>query len=322
MIPLLVLLQATLAIGVTGPATSAEYLALRVAESHGYFAEEGVRVSLRTQRAEGPAAEALARGRVDLAATSLDAALRLGHVAGAPPRLVFGLTRSAPVALLVPARPGESVKGLSDLTGRTVGIPAPGTPEHTHLVSVLSRAGVPLHLVSIQSLGEAGLVNAIESGRVAAGMIGEPWASRLIQDGTAVALVDLRDPAAASVALGGPMLHAAVFARADARLGDAELIPLARALLKAMNQLAKASPEDLAARLGTGVAGAQEDWRRRLASANAVAIRDGWVTREMLEASVDLVRRRSPIPTAVKLPRHLESLLLTEPLARALGRQK
>lgn len=322
MIPLLVLLQTTLAIGVAGPATSGEYLALRVAEAQGYFADEGLRVSLRTVRAETGAAEALARGQADLAATSLDAALRLGHVQGAPPRLVFALTRSAPVALLVPTPLADSVRALTDLAGRTVGIPAPGTPEHTHLVWLLARAGVGIHRVSVRSFGEPGLAGAVESGAVAAAMIGEPWATRLIEDRKAVALADLRQPGATATWLGGETVHAAIFARADTRLGTPELLPLARALLRAVDRLAGAPPDELAARLGSPITGSPEDWPARLAGGRAVAIRDGWVTRETLERSLALVRRRSPIPVAVNLPRRLETLLLSEPLAEAIRQRK
>src|SRR5262245_30414155 len=128
----MLLLQTTLTITVAGPLGSPEYLPLRIAEAEGYFADEGLRVSLRTVRAEAGAAEALGRGQSDLAATSLDAALRFGHVQGAPPRLAFGLTRAAPVALLVPAGQKDTIRTVQDLVGKTVGIPAPGTPEHGH----------------------------------------------------------------------------------------------------------------------------------------------------------------------------------------------
>jgi ABC-type nitrate/sulfonate/bicarbonate transport system substrate-binding protein len=84
MIAWLVLLQTTLTIAVSGPATNPEYWPLHLAEAEGYFAQEKLAVSLEANRADAGAAEALGRGRVDLAATSLDAALELGHVGGRP----------------------------------------------------------------------------------------------------------------------------------------------------------------------------------------------------------------------------------------------
>ena len=85
-------LWATITIAVAGPATSTEYLPLHVAQAEGYFAQEKLEVTLSVERTEGEAARALARGRTDMAATSLDAAYREGHVADAPPPLFFGLT--------------------------------------------------------------------------------------------------------------------------------------------------------------------------------------------------------------------------------------
>jgi len=101
MIAGLMLLHATLAISVAGPATSPEYLPLHVASAEGYFAEEKLDVTVDTARAGAAAAQALARGHAALAATSLDTALSLGHVSGMPPRLIFGLTAAPPVVLLV-----------------------------------------------------------------------------------------------------------------------------------------------------------------------------------------------------------------------------
>ncbi|HVQ27268.1 MAG TPA: ABC transporter substrate-binding protein, partial [Planctomycetota bacterium] len=87
-------------LAVSGPPTSPEYLPIRVAEAEGYFAAEGLAVTVRTTRAESGAAEALAQGQADLAATTLEAILRFGLRATAtqPPRLIFGLTAAPQVA--------------------------------------------------------------------------------------------------------------------------------------------------------------------------------------------------------------------------------
>src|SRR2546428_342843 len=100
---LIVLLQALL-LAVSGPPSSPEYLPIRVAEAEGYFSAEGLAVTIRTTRAESGAAEALAQGQADLAATTLEAILRFGLRAATnqAPRLIFGLT-AAPPARRAPA---------------------------------------------------------------------------------------------------------------------------------------------------------------------------------------------------------------------------
>src|SRR5688500_16616124 len=115
---LAILLLQTLTLAISGPATSPEYLALRVAEADGHFAREGLQVVVRTTRAEPGAAEALVQGQADLVATSLDAMLRFGPRAAAQaPRLVFGLSAAPPVALVVPTTQAEIVKSVNDLPG-------------------------------------------------------------------------------------------------------------------------------------------------------------------------------------------------------------
>ena len=195
MIAGLILLQAALSIAVAGPATNPEYLPLHVAAAEGYFSDEQLRVSIETDRAEPVAAQALGRGRVAAAATSLDAALQYGASSrGTPPRVVFGLTIAPPVAVLVPAAQKDTIRALSDLVGKTVGITAPGTPGELALFALLERERIDVHRVTIQSFGERGLAGALESGAIAAAVMPDPWASRLLDEGRAVAMVDLRKP--------------------------------------------------------------------------------------------------------------------------------
>ena len=319
MIPWLVLLQATLTISVAGPATSPEYLPVHLARAQGYFSAEHLDVSLHETRAEPPAAQALGRGQVALAATSLDSALQLGHAAGAPPRLIFGLTAAPPVVLLVPAAQKDAVRTIADLVGKTVGVTAPGTPGALALTSLLDRAGVRIHQVSIKSLGDRGVVGAVESASVAAAVVEDPWATRLLEEGTAVALADLRQRDEAARLLGGPSVYAAVFVRADTALGSAELVPLCRALLRALAAIRDAPVEDVMSGLPPAVVGTPRDFELRLRGAREAFLPDGWVTSDVFSRSVALVGGRSPIPAKVDMPRRLSRLLLLDPLEHALG---
>jgi NitT/TauT family transport system substrate-binding protein len=313
------LLQATVTFGIGGPATSPEYLPVRVAEAAGYFAEENLRVSLQTFRSPAEAAAALAAGKVDLAATSLDAGLRVGHVRGVPPRLIFGLTSVPPVALLVPAARRAEVRDLADLEGKTVGITAPGTPEAEALAALLTQARVRPERVTLASFGERRLAQALGAGEIVAGVIGDPWATRLVRDGLATPVIDLRQPAEAARRLGGETLHAAVFVPGESAMPQASLDALARALLRASRRVRAAPPEALAAGLAASVTGADDDFALRLAGARSVFIPDGVVMPEALEASLELLQDRARLPAAVRLPGRLERLLFLEPLRRAQG---
>jgi len=315
-IPWLVFLQATLTIA-TGPASGPEYWPLWVAQSEGYFTEENLTVNLAPARADTIAADALARHRVDLAATSLDAAITLGHVDGTPPKLVFGLSAIPAAALLVPTSQKETIRALSDLAGKTVGISAPGTPAALALLSLLESGGVALPKVIVKSYGERGLASAIASGELAAAIVEDPAATRLVDEGQAVVLADLRKKDADVKWLGVATVFSAVFAAADTRLGPAQLTPFCRALLRALARLSSATPEELRAALPREARGFPEDFATRLAGARETYLRDGWVSPEVLSASIALVKSRTAIPVKVSIP-GVDRLLFTNPLRAAI----
>lgn len=316
MLGLILLLQA-LTVVVSGPPASPEYLALRVAEADGHFAREKLAVTLRTTRSEVGAAEALAQGQADLAATSLEALLRFGSRPGAPvARLVFGLTAAPPVALLAAAQAGAT-QSVDKLAGLKIGLSAPGAPEHTWLLGILAAGGVGLGQVELVSLGARGLAAALEAGEVHAGLVPEPGASRLLAEGQVTRLADLRSPAGVAAALGGATVNAAVFARRDRRVADATLTAFARALLGAMERMRTAGAAELSRGLPARVAGTPEEFEARLAAAREGQLPGGQVTPEQVRRTIDLVQAHQPLPATLKLPRP-EDMLHLEPLRRAL----
>ena len=311
-------LWAALTIAVAGPATSPEYLPLYVAEAAGYFAQEKLEVTLKVERSEGDAAQALARGRADITATSLDAAYRLGHVAGAPPLLLFGLTAAPPVAVLVSPHHKDTVRSPADLRGQMVGLPGVGTPEQAMLATILARAGVKIHHVPLRTFSNRGLAGAIEQSEVAAGVMADPWVTRLAEERTASILADLRTRSEASRWLGADTVYAAVFVRADGRPGDQELVALCRALLHAVARVAEAPAEALASVLPSSVTGQRDDFALRVAGTRQRYLPGGRVTEDVIKASLAQARERSPLPAVVKLSWwRRPPLLLGGPLQRA-----
>jgi NitT/TauT family transport system substrate-binding protein len=310
MIAWLVLLQASLTIAVAGPATSPEYLPLHVAQAEGLFTARQLTVTLRSTRSDATAAEMLTTGQAQLAATSLDTALRLGGTEGVPPRLVWALTAAPPVALLVAPGRADSIRSVTDLVGQTVAIPAPGSAEDQALGLLLARAGVAMHHLKILSLGERGVVRALEGGEVAAGVLGEPHVSRLVEGGKAAIAVDLRAAKDWAAVLGGPTVGAALFAKAGAEPSAATLQALRAALQAAVARTISAEPAALQASLPSSVIGSPGDFALRLRSARDLFLADGRVTAETLGRSLELIRARSPLPAKVKLPRKAERLLV------------
>jgi ABC-type nitrate/sulfonate/bicarbonate transport system substrate-binding protein len=324
-------LWAAITIAVAGPATSPEYLPLFVAQSEGYFAQEKLEVTLTIERSESDAAQAMARGRADIAATSLDAAYRVGHIKGALPSLLFGLTAAPPVAILVSPSHKETVRSPRDLRGQPVGVPGVGTPEQAMLTTILTREGIKIHHVPLRSFSNRALAGALEQGEVAAAVMADPWVTRLVDEAVRGAaegepraekivsiLVDLRTRSDAARWLGAETVHAALFLRADSAVGEQDLVALAKALLRAVARVSDTPAETLAAGLPASVIGRPGDFALRVAGARQGYLPRGRVTEDMLKASLRQARERAELPAAVKLPWFRWSpLLRTGPLERA-----
>lgn len=317
MLGLIVLLQALL-FAVSGPPTSPEYLPIRVAEAEGYFAAEGLAVTVRTTRAESGAAEALAQGQADLAATTLEAILRFGLRAGANqvPRLVFGLTAAPPVALLVASPHTSAVRSIEDLSALRVGVTTPGAPEHAWFGWLLARAGMSIAQVRVTSLGERGLVSAIDAGDVHVALVPEPTATLLLTQGRAKLLADFRTPRAAATILGSPTVNAAVFARADRRPPDRDLAGVIRALRKAEQRIHSGDARALADRLPTRVVGEFTDFEARLAASRALYLPEPAVSADQVQQTISIIRTHTPLPQSVKIPKPEDMLLHVKPSAR------
>jgi ABC-type nitrate/sulfonate/bicarbonate transport system substrate-binding protein len=313
---LILLLQATLTLVVTGPPGSPEYLPLRVAESEGYFSREGLSVTLVTRDAN-PAAEMLALGQADLVATSLEAMLRFGpRLDYQQPLIVLGLTAAPPVALLVPLGADGTPRSVAALAGKRIGVSAPGVPDYTWLTGLLTRAGLRLTRVDIVSLGSRRLAPALASGMVQAAVVPEPAASQLVHDNTALVLADLRTPDGVRGAMGDLTLNAAVFVRSDRPPHDRLLESFARAVLDAERLLASASAEALAGRLPATLVGNPDEFERRLEASRGVWLPGGLVEPDQVRRTIGLVRDRLPLPPTLALPAPAKMLHM-EPVKRA-----
>jgi ABC-type nitrate/sulfonate/bicarbonate transport system substrate-binding protein len=331
MLGLILLIQA-LTVAVAGPPTSPEYLPIRVADADGDFAREGIRVTLRSTRAESSAAEALAQGQAELAATSLEAVLRFAHRPEVPlPRIVFGLTAAPPVALVVPVSRGSDgrsrgsegrsrgseVRSVRDLAGQKIGLTLPGAPEQTWLETLLARAQLDPTRVDLVALGNRGIVVGVEAIEVQAALVPEPAATKLIDEGRATVLVDLRSPRAAERALGGGTVNAAVFVRGERRPSDRDIAAFLRAVLAAERRIATASSAALAARLPRSVVGVPDEFDRRLETSRSIYLAEGLVSPAAVRLTIDMIRAHLPLAPTLKIRRG-DDLLHLDPLRAAL----
>src|SRR5262249_21780908 len=237
----------------------------------------------------------------------------------APPPHPLGLPGAPPVPILASPKHKHSIHTPVELRGQPVGLPGAGTPEHVMLNAVLIHAGIKIHQVPLRTFSNRTLEGAVGRGEVAAGVMGDPVITRMVEDQTGTILVDLRKRQDAARWLGAETVYSALFVRAAGARDARELTALVRALLRAVNRVTEASPETLMSVLPEPVTGPLADFRARLDGVRQSFIPRGLVTDEVLKASINQSRARAAFPAVVKLPWfRWPSLLLDEPLQRAL----
>ena len=164
-----------------------------VAYEKGYFAEQGLDVTLEQLPGGSDIVLQTATGDLDLGISGTGPAFwnaasqNLGVTVIAP-----GHAEGSPVAtpLMISSRACEdgSITNVADLAGKRVSVNAPGATEFW-LDAALRTAGLSIADVKLQFLSFPDAVVALESGALDAAMIGEPLATRAEQEGIAVRLL-------------------------------------------------------------------------------------------------------------------------------------
>lgn len=188
------------------------YLPLTVAEQLGFFAAEGLEVEVVEPSSLVKAQQMASAGGTDMVCGWIENTLALQAKGQAFQAFVL-LGRAPQVALGVSTKTMPNYATWSDLRGKRVGIPAPGTPNHTIAHTVLARAGLRLSEMSFVSVGTpAGALAALRSGQVDALSYMDPLITQLEQRSELRLLADTRTVRGTLAACGGEMPAACLYA--------------------------------------------------------------------------------------------------------------
>jgi len=161
-----------------GMTTWTGYGLLHLAAEKGFFAKNGVNVTLTTVQDKPSTAAAIATGRLDGWATTVDT-------------FIFYNAKKIGVKQVLPvdfSNGGEGIvaagdiKSVTDLKGRTLGAET-GSSTYFFMLNLLADHGVSIKDVSLQSMraGDAGA--AFSAGRLDAAATWDPWLSKAKERG-------------------------------------------------------------------------------------------------------------------------------------------
>jgi NitT/TauT family transport system substrate-binding protein len=191
------------------------YLPNMLAQRLGYFAQQGLNVTLIDEASGQSAEQELIAGNVDAASGSYNHTQEL-QPKGKLIESVVQLQLAPGEAEMVRANEASTITSAGDLKGKNLGVTELGSGTHTLTMALLGRQGVSpdqAHFIPVGA-GDT-FIAGMQQGKIDAGMTTEPTISRLISTGVGKVLVDLRTPQTTEAALGGDYPFICVFMKND-----------------------------------------------------------------------------------------------------------
>jgi NitT/TauT family transport system substrate-binding protein len=222
------------------------HLPLSIAQQLGFFAAEGLDVTVRDYAGGALALQAVQAGAADVCSGAYEHTLRmqgLGQLYQA-----FVLQGRAPqLALGVSRRALPRYRQWGDLKGRRVGVSAPGSSTHLVASMVLARAGLRDGDVAFVGVGSGeGALAALRSGMVHALCHADPLMTMLEQRSEVQLLSDMRTLKGAQDVFGGPMPAGCLYApQTFLQKHPVQAQALANGIVRALKWLQTAAPGDL-----------------------------------------------------------------------------
>ncbi|MGV1758702.1 ABC transporter substrate-binding protein [Rhizobium sp. P44RR-XXIV] len=222
------------------------YLPAKLAESLGYFKDEGLEVELLNESAGVDAENQLLAGAVQGVVGFYDHCVDL-QAKGKFIKSVVQFSQAPGEVELVSTKHPE-IKSFADMKGKSVGVTGLGSSTNFLTLYMASKAGLsPADVTPVPVGAGQTFIAAMQQDAIQAGMTTEPTISRLLKTGEAKVLVDLRTLKGTEDALGGTYPAASLYM--DAAWVDAhkeEVQKLANAFVKTMRFIHTHSAAEIA----------------------------------------------------------------------------
>ena len=187
-------------------------------------------------------------GSVDLVTGAYEHTIRM-QAKGQDIRAVLELGRFPGIAIGVSKAKAATYKGPADLKGMKIGVTAPGSSTNMMANFVLAQAGLTPQDASFIGIGSAAsALAAIRNGQIDAISHLEPVLSMLEKDGDIKVVIDTRTEEGTRALFGGSNPAAVLYIKKEFIDKNPNTVQAAtNALYKALQWIAKATPEEIAA---------------------------------------------------------------------------
>jgi len=224
------------------------YLPAKLAESLGYFKEEGLKVELQSQPAGVDAENQLIAGAVQGVVGFYDHTIDLQAKGKEIQAIAVFCKVPGEVELVSTKAVAGGFQSMADAKGKTLGVTGLGSSTEFLTRYLVDKQGVASKDYSLLPVGAGNsFIAGMKQDRIQAGMTTEPTVSQMLKTGDAKVLVDMRSEEGTQAALGGLYPAASLYVRNEwAASHKDQAAKLARAFGKTMQYISSHSAEDIA----------------------------------------------------------------------------
>jgi NitT/TauT family transport system substrate-binding protein len=272
------------------------YLPLTIAEQKGYFKAEGLDVEINDFGGGAKALQSLIGGSVDVVTGAYEHTIRM-QAKGQPIQAVIELGRFPGIVLVVKNELKDKVKTAADLKGLKIGVTAPGSSTNFFVNYLMAKAGAnPKDASYIGVGGGAGAVAAMQKGEIDAMSNLDPIISKLEADKSVYVLADSRTEAGSKAIFGGSNPAAVVYLKQDFIDKNPQTVQaLVNAFAKALDFIAKAKPEEIAATVPeTYLLGDKPLYIQALKNSLETYSRTGIIPQDGMNSALDMLKQFDP----------------------------
>ncbi len=277
------------------------HLPWSVALGQKYFEEQGLEPKGYNFDTGGKSIAALIGGSADFAANALEHAIK-AKVQGKDLVYVFSSTRLPGFGLVVASSQRNEIKTVADLKGKPVGVSGIGVASHVLLDYMLKRNGVDPKDVKIIAVGLSTLPPALEGGKIAAGMAGEPFFSRLVAKGTAFSMGNMSTLKETQAILGGEYAFSGAITRPDVIQKRPQVVQkVVTALVKASYFIQTKTPEEIVAAIPQDLVGDRAQYVETLKASREIFAPSGLVSPSGVETVMKVLDSFAVFPPGQKV---------------------
>ena len=269
------------------------YLPLTIAETRGFFREEGLQVETNDFGGGSRALQALLGGSVDLVTGAYEHTIRM-QTKGQDVRAVLELGRFPGIVLAVRKDRAGQIKGPADLKGAKIGVTAPGSSTNFFVNFLMAKAGANPKDAAFIGVGTGlSAVAAMKKGEIDAISNLDPVISKLETDGDIVVMADTRTEAGTKAIFGGANPAAVVYMRKDfIERHPNTTQAIVNAFHKALRWIATASPDEIAKSVPeTYYLGDRELYVRAVKASLETYSRDGIIRLDGMKSALGMLKQ-------------------------------